>query len=713
MAKSSNFFAGTALAAFILLNPAQVSAQETVPQDDNVGSVPIDGIVVTAQRRSERLIDVPISIAAFTSDTIEKAGVTAIDDLTRLTPGVVINRTGAYQQPTVRGIGTSVAGAGQESNVALYLDGVYLPSQTGNVFDVAGVERIEVLKGPQGTLFGRNATGGAILVITRTPQAEPSINASVSYGRFNDLRMQAYATGGISDALAGDISVSYRQTDGFVRDIRTGALAAKQDNLDIRTKLLLKPAETISLLATYARTETNDPTGLAQATLNGNSRGNILPGSGPTASRRGDLSMNFQTVTRFGINLFSLRADVELGELELKSISAYRTENGRVTADLDSSYGNRSSADYDQYFDNFSQEITLGGTTGGLSWVAGGHLFSGNSGHDNFVFSGFPYRKVKFTTEALAGFVDGTYKLGSVSLIAGLRYSTEKKHLISGVPGSPSDIDTDARFSAWTPRLGISLALSDQSNIYATWTRGFKSGTYNELEESIDAVAPENVDAFEVGYKRGGPVQASLAGFYYRYRNIQVTAYDYNVGLSRLFNAAAAEIWGAEADVLVKPIKGLEVRGTLAYTHANYTDFPGATGFVSRTDPITGLPDGTGNLSVVFDGSSTQMIRAPRFTASASIEYIYPTDIGNLRISFRPYYTSSVRYTFNGRNTQPSYFTLDGNISLEVNDHFTVGIWGRNLTDTEYANFRFATGNRDGINWANPASYGVSLSTKF
>ncbi len=178
-------------------------------------------IVVTAEKRSAKLIDTPISITAVTSAQLGAAGVTNLIELPMVTPGLRMDTLGNNSQPTIRGISSDVNGAGLSANVATYIDGFYLPSQQSNDFDLPDVVSVEVLKGPQGTLFGRNATGGAIRVNTAPPSFTPGGKVVVSYGSFDDMRASAFLTGPLSDKIAASVYINGQQTDGWTRDIFT------------------------------------------------------------------------------------------------------------------------------------------------------------------------------------------------------------------------------------------------------------------------------------------------------------------------------------------------------------------------------------------------------------------------------------------------------------------------------------------------------------
>ncbi|MET0904839.1 MAG: TonB-dependent receptor [Tardiphaga sp.] len=693
--------------------PPTAAAQTSARADD------FEDIVVTAQRREERLVDVPASIVAISGEQLARAGVNGIDDLTRQAPGVIINKTGAYLQPTVRGIGASVQGGGAESNVAIYVDGVYVASQTGAMFDLANLESVQILKGPQGTLFGRNATGGAILITTRDPKYDFSGQLNASYGRFNEYKLSSYLTTGLTDTLAVDLSAYYRSSDGFVRDLRTNDLRGKQSSFDLRSKLLFEPTDDIKFVLSGSHNETNDPSGLNYTTLNGNSVGRNLPNALPISTDRRHISQELPTKIDTKTDSVALNGSIKFDFATLNLISGYRNEKDKIDTDLDSSYAPASFANYDQFNKSFSQEANFTSAPGSdFSWVAGVFYYWNAAGSKSWNLNGRPFYKARITSNSISGFADGTYDLGKISVIAGIRYSSEKRGFKRGLPGAAYTVDTSATFNSWTPRFGLRYDVGARSNIYATFSKGFKSGLYNISSPSTVPVRPEKIDAYEVGFKTAGPVlDFNAAAYLYKYSDIQVTAYDYTSGVSRLFNAAKAKVYGFELDAAWRPVANFDARAAVAYTHAEFTSFPGAPSFTPSATFTNGTPcpnRNCGNVQSLVDASGNQMLRAPELTLSAAANYRIPLDNGGeVAFGIRPYWSSKINYSFQERIRQPSYFTLDADVSWSINEALRLTLWGRNLTDAKYATSRSESSARDAIAWAQPISYGVAGSYKF
>jgi iron complex outermembrane receptor protein len=498
--------------------------------------------------------------------------------------------------------------------------------------DLPNIESIQILKGPQGTLYGRNATGGAILIKTLDPMFSTEGNIEAGYGRFNEAKAKLYLTTPLSSDLAVNVSAYYRRSDGFVRDVRTNDLLTKQHFVNLRSKLLWSPDSSTRILLTVSYDELSDPSALAMHAINGNTAGNLVANSVPLADKRGFASMNVRPVQEQSGYSAVLDAQTDIGFATLRSISSYRKEKIHIENDLDSSYAQVGSSNFQQRFETYGEQLILNGRAGRfLDWVAGVEYIYNNARAPYYQVSGATPGvpgSSGLKSDAFAAYVDGTAHLGKFSIIGGIRYSNEKKHKVfRRTTSGPWLIDVSKRFKDVTPRLGLQYAIDGRSNVYATWSKGFKSGTFNPTVNDIIPVNPEKATAYEVGFKTSQPTfRLNTSAYYYRYSDIQVSAYDYTTGTSRLINAAKAEIYGADANLTISPTREFDLHVGAAYTHARYSSSPGAIVNTPR-------PGGrTGNVTNIVDASGTVMIRAPAFTASAGMNY--RTDLGSGNIEF-------------------------------------------------------------------------------
>jgi len=710
--------AKTAASLFVLVWATSAAAQTAPATADTAGTV--GEVIVTAQRRSERLVDVPISIATASSEDLVRAGPTSIENLTKVTPGVYLQRAVYGLSPTIRGIGSTLAASAGEQNVALYVDEIYYPTPTGNVFDLASVAGVEVLKGPQGTLFGRNATGGAILVRTLDPSFAPTGRFNASYERFDQVRTSAYLSGPLTDDVAANVSVAYRNSGGYVRDLKSGRIVNDGQNFTARAKLLVEPTDDLSVVFTVAHASFDDPSGGDTRSFRP-ARAIALLGGGPVATGRYEASMNTHQFIKTDTREYSARARLDVGGGTLSSFTAFLRNKLDALNDLDLSYLSQDLRLGIQTR-TFSQEVNFASSPDRpLTYVVGAYYFRNRTEVPTLVSNGSPLSNSESRMDAIAGYADGAYTIGDLTLIAGLRYSREKRRTDSafGVrapsPFTRSQRETD---SQWTPRVGARYALGERANLYATYSKGFKSGVFDATTATGPGVKPETVNAFEVGLKSASAdFTFNVAGFYYDYQDTQVnsTVSGQNGAVfTQLFNVPKARIYGVEADAWLRLGDKFDVRAAAAYTHARYRDFPNAPGYVDApTNPST--LGGLLYANVSLDASGNTMVRSPAFTASSTVRYHTPLRDGlDLEVTLSPYYSSRVYFTFDNSLSQKAYVTLDAAATVTWNNDLKLSVFGRNVTDEKY----FISKSQNSLSleagrFATPAIWGVSVGYTF
>jgi iron complex outermembrane receptor protein len=700
-----------------LVTTASASAQTqpaAEPQQAETQETTSGEIVVTAQRREERLSQVPLSITAVTSEQLSRSGIVGTTDLASVTPGLQFPVNGAFAQPTIRGIGTTVTSAGSDPNVALYVDGVYMPSQAGNVFNFNNIERIEVLKGPQGTLYGRNATGGAINITTFQPSFTPVARISASYGSFDEVRLNAYASAPLTDTIAVALAALYVDDNGYSRDVVRDVPLSTYDERGVRGKILINPTDTLSITFAGDWSRKTDLSGYSLKPLNGNTAQPIAISPNPR-----DIALSFTpnfTTQSFG---GSVVAHLAIGDYDLSSVTSLRKVDGNFVTDLDRTHVANQRASFDTQQKTFTQEVTLAsGNSGTFSWVGGVFYYHDRADNMNLVTNGASGVRGRITTDAIAGFAEGTIKpFDRLSIVGGIRYSTEQRHFeASRVTGTPSTLDTSVRYHAWTPRASVRYSLSDDLNIYATYSNGFKSGTYNISAFTAVPVRPEKVDAFEIGtkfYSHG--VTFSAAAFDYSYDDIQIQALQITTGLTALTNAAKAKIRGFEAQLSTPVGGGLSVDGGVAYTNGRYTTFPGALITTPRTTGCGANPNNPcGNIQSTANVSGNDMVRTPPWTFNFALNYDGAVAGGRIRASANGSYNGGFFWDVGNRLHQDPYFLLNGRISWGPEGApWRVALWGRNLTDKVYAAYAADTTQADAVSYARPRSVGVALELAF
>lgn len=689
----------TALTSPLAVSPAL--AQDQSPStDDNV-------IIVTAQRRAEALENVPMTVVVLSQGALADNGINSVRDLSNMTSGFQIGNSGSSPNPAIRGVTANVAGS-YENNVAVFVDGLYQPTPQVLNIDLPNVQNIQILKGPQGTLYGRNATGGAILIETIDPSDAWQGNAELTYGRFDDKRARGYVSGPISDTSGVSLAGTYRQTDGYYKIASRSTpgqfdgrgLGLKQGSLRAKFKVDLTDSFHATLGYNYA--VANDPRGVFFTPIE-----NVLfPYTGGNATRPkevGAVAGDFFKVDFTQHEGFlKLEYDTPVGLL--RSITGYTHAKARSLYDF-----------YGSYEVNNQQGIFGDGEVVDRSWqesvdltvdaikdlvlVVGGNYYNiktdlGEHGRPNTSASYLgpavdttrtivPYssytttREIYFrrTKQAWAIFADATYQATDrLSLNVGGRFSKETQDVaaeqygLGGKAGGGTMVYSFAAsargssYKKFTPRATIRYEISPRNNVYASYSKGFRGGEWNSVPPSatnlgtwVDA-KQETVDAFEVGFKHGGGrLRLDMAGFYYDYKNLLVSSTSQIGGLAvvTVQNAPKAEIYGAEASFSFEIAENLNVRGGATWLHARYGDGfifdgtgvnPRVNGFNANSDPLKVFA----NKTVTQDLSGLQMARAPNFSGYFGFDYTIPNRDGGLK------FAANLKYSDGYAVTSPS-----------------------------------------------------------
>lgn len=721
--------------------PAHAQSADDEASADNT-------IIVTAQRRAERLEDVPAAIQTIDGESLRVQQITRFQDLALVAPSVQIGRTGTLNQPAIRGVTTTFAGGGQEANVAIYVDGFYNADQLSINQDFANIDAVEILKGPQGTLYGRNATGGAILITTRSPEDEFEADFTVAYApRYNDRKVEGFIGGPIAPGIKFGVAGYFRKNDGYNRDInnfapnapirpgnpgeRGGNKVALFKNWSIRPKLIIEPSPDVKVTVGYVHAVLDDPRSLAYR-VEGHIPGNPTQYNGyPLATRMDTNSLNFRPINQTEIDEGQLTAEFGLGSFgTLTSRSAYRHQEDYANYDLDATPrdpasgpgfsfnggGNNTRKTFIQQLD-FSSSFD-----GPLSLLAG--LFYYNDKYEGRNFddsgSGPGLTALDYKTEAWAAYIDGTFNTGNLYITVGGRYSEDKKSVFSVRTDALGNVltasntaafttapDATIRFksNAFTPRAVVRYELSPGSNVYASISRGFKSGTISSTAP-YNALRPEKVTAYEIGFKSNqGALRTELSAFYYDFTDSQISALDPSRPLltSLLQNAGGSEIYGVDGTLQYRVTERFNLRLALAYLHARYKDFDNATNTV--VNPATNQ-----NTSVIGSWTGRRIVRSPDWSGSVSGDYTADLAGGKLVLSANAtfssrYATSNASYACAyslqgginrcnpgidpkrapGRFEEDGYVLVNGQIAwTDASDRYTLSVFASNITDTRY-----------------------------
>jgi iron complex outermembrane receptor protein len=686
-------------------------------------------IIVTAQRRSERLRDVPLSITALSGASLAKSGVTNASELGTVTPGLKWDVLGGYSEPAIRGVSTSLDQAGNETNVAIYVDGIYQPSSSGAGFELPDVNRIEVLKGPQGTLFGRNATGGAIQIVTLDPSSTWGGTATAQYENFNTKTFKGYLTGPITEGVSFGLAGNYSDSDGFDDDLLTGRHHVDGAHARlVRGKILIQPTSNLSILATGYYSKLTDRGSSAYIPLNGNTSAASTPG----AIIPGPYQIAYNVDPQSSVESYgaSVRTRLETQAGTVTSLTGWSRVLTDLAVDADWAFTPALESELVKTVPEREQALTeelnfVSKKYGPVSFVSGFFYYDGYGAYDPLEVevpgaNVFIYSKQKVRSYAGYGevYLDLTDRL---RIIGGLRYTSETRSLAGAqalelgndslAPGKPAFADLGRRTDTkLTPRASIRYALSPSTNVYFTYSQGFKSGAFNSSNISPQTgIKPEDLTAYEVGIKsRLGPLDFSASGFYYDYSNIQVAARTVanGVEISVIQNAAAAHIYGADIDATLNISHDFSVRAAAAYLHATFTSFPDA----EVNAPIPG----GGNATISEDVTGNTLIRSPKFTLTLIPSYSTQAFGGKLDLSSTLFYTSKFYEDNADRLTQRAYAQLAANVAwTPENSHFTFRVFGKNLTNKTVIAGSLLTSGGDGVLFAPPRTYGGSITYKF
>lgn len=732
------------LAVLVLAAPGLAPAATTEAGRDDIFHG--EEIVVVAQRREELSVDVPITITTLDEQALQSANVEALSDIMNITPGLRFDFAGPFYQPTIRGVGTAVTTSGGAGNVGTYLDGFYSPNPLMTDLDLMNIRSIQVLKGPQGTLFGRNTTGGAILVQTAEPSTENAGELKASYGRYDETRLQGYATFGLTDKIAVDIEGLYRGGDGWRYNISNGEKVGEYDNWSIRTGLRAELSETVSMLLRYQHGDVDDPNPLLTASYMDPELGS----GAPYFAQPGEVTFDRkhigsgshpsdQEYYQAKSDIVQLTIKADLGFADLTSYSQYRDEDVDSSIELDYSGVELIQLGLPNKNETWTQEFLLSTKPGSRLQGTAGLFYFDNEDRYIVYYDYFPgfgiMNRSDFsrfgsstTTKSIAGFVDATYEVTPrLFLTAGARYARDwiedaywieqfgypTRNYVKQVDPENYDRPDDTRL---TPRLVIRYKPTDESSIYASYTRGYKAALLDVGGNRGNYVKPEEIDAWEVGYKyddRRWLLETSA--FYYDYDDLQVSVY--KQGQAEIRNAATSEIYGIDAQTSYGVTENFTVNAGAAWVHARYEEFDNAPVYMSCVPMLGPALCGIATF-IIPEGSNLRnatMQRTPEFSGNVGASYRTALAGGELVFSGNLYYTSRFYFGPSGiQFKQGDYEVLSLRVEwTDPGDRYTIALWGDNLTNESYLTQVQYNQPGIGANWSQPATYGVEVGMKF
>jgi iron complex outermembrane receptor protein len=650
----------------------------------------VEQTVVTATKVGEGTVQTtPMAISALSNRELERLDVRTVDQAAALLPSVTFSQNTDYAMLTIRGIGTNAVNAGSDPSSAIYLDGVYLARPAMALLDFLDLDRIELLRGPQGTLYGRNAVGGALNLITKRPTNDFEASGRFTAGNLGQLRAEARVSGPLKrDRVMGSVAFLRGVQDGYVRDLNhpdhplggddvTAARGQLDVAFDPRTDLLLSadvnlqrgtPLTFAKVLAVKPGFQVDNPPDPLEVRT-----------STPAWGR----NLQYGATARLASALTPATT--------LVSLSAFRKVDDDFLVDTDVTELDLQTAHLHEIQHQVSEELTLSHQQAGLTWVGGMFLFHELEHQPVAVDMGGPRleNQVDPRVDATSSALFGQANVGltsRLSLTAGLRYTHEGKGIDNAgqrytldppqtlVSGSAYAYTDSITYTAWTPKLGLDMRLPNNTLVYFSATRGFKSGGFNPTSTKAGlGYAPEWAWSYEGGLKtelKGGQGRLNASAFVTDYTNLQVQT-AIQPGVFAISNAATATIRGVEVEATARIGHGLEAGGHATWLDAIYNRYiavglGGITGDVAG-NRLNNAPEWTGRLWIGWSGAISGSRRLSLAADSTAQSTVFFTPFNDNILRQRPYGLLGFRGEY-GPNQR----------------RWSINVFARNVTDTPY-----------------------------
>jgi outer membrane receptor protein involved in Fe transport len=709
--------------------------------DDAGNNDGLEPVVVTAQRKQESLQNVGIAISVLSGDSLLEKSVVSVNDLQNAVPSLQVEPAFGSSLPQfrIRGVGFLDYTSNNASPVGVSLDEVAfaLPIQTqGQLFDL---ERVEVLRGPQGTLYGRNTTGGEINFITNKPTAAPEGGFTVEYGSFNAVDAQGYVSGTIADGLLGRLSLATEQGGAWEYNRDTGQRLGGKDTLSLRGQLQWIPSDGVTLhFGVHLSQDKSEETGLqlikSYTPYNAGAGGPTIPADtspyvtgwqlDPTFAKFIGLSPGAKPGLDDSNNGVDLSADVDLGAVKLTSITAYDKLIRREYSDWDATQY----YDSDEFFASdvnvFSEEFRIAGTASGpFTWV-GGLIYTDQDLKEDFYsdftdaadIGGIALTTYEQVVNSVGVFAQGNYQFAdTLKATLGVREDHETRELLglnTGfiVPSIPTFTGPQSRSTTSnlpSGKLELDYQPTAQTLIYESISRGVKSGGFTAhnttTAPSADPFEPEKLTAFELGEKSDltSALRVDAAVFYYRYKDQQILGKvfdDLSQSYIGRFVNADSRISGGELELEWRPIGSLEISQYAGFAEGYYT----STLIDSSGNNYDGRPESFPKWSYGGDASYSWRLADYQLTAESNYSFHDTYSqfylLGSSDFTIPKYWLANANFTLAPANAKSWSFTL----------------WGRNLFNKTYDTTRnFFLPGTEVAQAGTPATFGIRVNNKF
>ncbi|MEH6570904.1 MAG: TonB-dependent receptor [Halioglobus sp.] len=686
----------------------------------------LEEVIVTAQKKSESLQDTPISIAAFGSDSLENKGINTLVDLQGNVPNLQMTphpNSATTARVYLRGVGNSDDQITQDPSVAVYLDGVYVARNQGLAMEVGDIERIEVLRGPQGSLYGRNATGGAINFITAPPSLDSvEFKQHLSVGSDSELRAKSMLNVPLTDSLAVKLAYLHAQKDGFVDNPGSGEDRwGDKQRQAWRVDALWQATDTLQVRYGYDNSSIEDTPAFIAAVPLSPQQGD-RPDQGSAFVE--DLQANDVIASGHNLTLTWDLSDL----VTLKSITAYRELENETYQDYHTDALLPTLPIFitttDSKQDQFTQEFQLLGSAldGAVDYILGAFYFDENGASTDLtripIAGTDTVRDVRINNTAYALYGQATWTPEALEqrlhITGGLRWSKDERQadlisvdsLIDGPQISRNAGGGDNAFDDFNPSVVVAYDLTDNMNVYGKLVTGYKTGGYNvrasTVERFEEGFEPEQLLSYELGLKSelwDKRVRLNAAVFFSNYDDIQINVQTdiNNPRTTDVFNAGEAEISGLELDVTAMLTESLTLNLAYGYLDAKYTEI---------IDPTTGV-----DITDDF-----RFVSTPEHSYTADLEYVFPAMAigeltGNISYNWQDEQFSSSTTELGDYITR-DYGLLNARLSLSdvtfAGGSLRVAAWGRNLNDEEYYLSHFNAGVNSAM-FGEPRSYGIDV----
>ncbi|GGZ17459.1 TonB-dependent receptor [Novosphingobium colocasiae] len=694
------------------VNEPQASTSEPAKAPAGEGN-DVGEIVVTALKRAERVQNIPASISAVSGEMLAQRGIADIRALTSAIPNLVVGEFVGSTLITIRGVGSNVDSGLTEPTVAVYADGLALPRATMARLRAVDLERVEVLRGPQGTLYGRNATGGAVNFISARPSKELTGKVEVSTGSRDALGINGFVSGPLADGVYVRVSGGREKQDGIVKVLNTGQTLGGVDAKYGRVAFLLEPSSDIAVDLGLRYERDNAPVGYQQS-INAN-RFEIANGPSVATHEPYKLISNNRLAGFKETLIVSGGINWQLSDaLSLKYLGGYIDHDSYDFYDPDGSSVAFSHVEYDRASKSISQELTLIGDYEGFKFILGAYFFKEKanniflttfeSAHPSFPGSLRFGARARITNMALYG--DIKYSVTSrFGLNLGLRLNHEDNDFNQFF--ATASTDQTVKATRLLPKVAATYEFSPDVNGYAQWSRGYKSGggQFGQGSGVQPPYRPEVLDAFEVGLKSqfaDRRVTANLAAFYYKYTDLQFL--NFIPEFTTRIDNSDARLFGVEADFRFEATDHTTLSLAPTWLDGKFKDRV-------VVEPVTGIP---------YNLDGNRLPRAPKFTVSAGIEQRF--DLGGdlfseLQLNGNVKYSSTTVLRFfdlNEFERQTGYALIDLSASVMDADRKTrLAAFVNNLTDKAVQISSFRTANGYYGNYGAPRTWGVRLSRQF